>query len=560
MPEQQTVEHAREERARRQILIDGVSSSDSCHTYSHTTRTVGGPMRTRDFGIRGIPSLLSLAAACLAAACTGSSPSQTHLASAAGTVAETLAPRSASAEAAVAPVGIASLAPLAKRVTPAVVSIQSLFGADSGAVASNEGPNGPPGLPPGLLPPNMSPFGPPPEEGPTGALGTGFIVSSDGYILTNNHVVANAERVTVGLPDRRIFTAKVIGHDPGTNVALIKIDATNLPTLPLGDDSTAQVGDAVMAVGNPLGLNFTVTSGIVSAKGRSEQLRDLFATRYAVIDFIQTDAVINPGNSGGPLVDMNGNVIGINSAIASPTGSFAGYGFAVPISIARIVMNDLQKYGRVRHAILGLAIQDVGPADARAAGLKDIEGVLVGSVNTDGPAAKAGIRPGDVITAIDGHTVDRSSTLQRLVFGYQPGTTVKLDVSRYGERRTEQVTLGEPPNENQTASDQRGDRSGTAELGIGVVPVTPEVAARLQLPDGTTGLLVEQVNPTGPAATLLQRGDMIEQILGRGTSRPVHSVEDLRDALEHSTTGVASLLVFNQRAGGTRVVNIQTGH
>ena len=222
-------------------------------------------MRTRDVGILRIPSLLSLAAACLAAACTGPSPSQAHLASAAGTVAETLAPRSADAETA-APVAIASLAPLAKRVTPAVVSIQSLFGPDSGVVATNEGPSVPPGLPPGLLPPNMSPFGPPPEEGPTGALGTGFIVSSDGYILTNNHVVANAERVTVGLPDRRIFTAKVIGHDPGTDVALIKIDATNLPTLPLGDDSTAQVGDAVMAVGNPLGLNFTVTSGIVSAK------------------------------------------------------------------------------------------------------------------------------------------------------------------------------------------------------------------------------------------------------------------------------------------------------
>jgi serine protease Do len=231
----------------------------------------------------------------------------------------------------------------------------------------------------------------------------------------------------------------------------------------------------------------------------------------------------------------------------------------VPISIARIVMTDLQKYGRVRHAILGLTIQDVGPADARAAGLKDIQGVLVGSVNTDGPAAKAGVKPGDVITAIDGHAIDRSSTLERLVFGYQPGATVSLDLSRYGERRTTRVTLGEPPNDEQTATN-RGKGSGTAELGIGVVPVTPELAARLQLPNGTTGLLVEQVNPTGPAATLLQQYDIIEQILGRGTSRPVRSVEDLRDALEHSTSGVVSLLVFNQRAGGTRVVNIQTGH
>lgn len=520
-------------------------------------------MRTRDIGARTISSLLSLAATCLVAGCSGSSASHTHLASAAGTVAETFRPPSAGAEPVAAPVGnVPSLAPLAKRVTPAVVSIQSLFGADSSQIATNQGPNTPPGvLPPGLLPPNMSPFGQAPEQGPTGALGTGFIVSSDGYILTNNHVVANAERVTVGLPDRRIFTAKVIGHDPGTDVALIKIDASNLPTLQLGDDSTAQVGDAVMAVGNPLGLDFTVTSGIISAKGRSEHLRDLFATRYAVIDFIQTDAVINPGNSGGPLVDMSGNVIGINSAIASPTGSFAGYGFAVPISIARIVMNDLQKYGRVRHAILGLTIQDVGPADARAAGLKDIQGVLVGSVNEDGPSAKAGIKPGDVITAINGHSIDRMSTLQRIVFGYQPGTTVTLDVNRYGEHQAAQVTLGEPPNDKETASNGNGKASGTAELGIGVLPVTPEVAERLQLPEGTAGLLVAQVNPTGPAATAgLQKGDVIESVLGRGTARPVRSVEELRDALAHAASGVVSLLVYNQQVGGTRVINIQTGH
>jgi serine protease Do len=518
-------------------------------------------MRTCDIGIRRISSFLPLAVGCLAAACSGSSASHIHFASAAGAAAETLAPRSAGAEAADAPGGlIPSLAPLAKRVTPAVVSIESLFGADTTEIASNQGPEFPPGvLPPGLLPPNMSPFGQPQEQGPTGALGTGFIVSGDGYILTNNHVVANAERVTVGLPDRRIFTAKVIGHDPGTDVALIKIDATNLPTLPLGSDSTAQVGDAVMAVGNPLGLDFTVTSGIISAKGRSEQLSSLFTTRYSVVDFIQTDAVINPGNSGGPLVDMNGNVIGINSAIASPTGSFAGYGFAVPISIARIVMTDLQKYGRVRHAILGLTIQDVGPADARAAGLKDIQGVLVGSVNQDGPAAKAGIKPGDVITAINGQPIDRMSTLQRLVFGYQPGTTVTLDISRYGERRTAQVTLGEPPSERETASNGGGKATGPAALGIGVLPVTPQVAERLQLPAGTTGLLVEQVDPTGPASGPhgLQQGDIIEQILGRGTAEPVHTVQDLRDALEHSA-GVVSLLVYNQQVGGTRVVNIQT--
>ncbi|HZS61751.1 MAG TPA: trypsin-like peptidase domain-containing protein, partial [Gemmatimonadaceae bacterium] len=266
-----------------------------------------------------------------------------------------------------------SLAPLAKQVTPAVVAIQSVFKPDSNA-RMMEGPQ----IPPGLLPPGMQ-IPEQPQE-PMRGLGSGFIVSPDGYILTNNHVVANAERVTVGLPDGRIFTAKVIGRDPSTEVAVVKIDATGLPTLTLGDDSTTQVGDGVMAVGNPLGLEFTVTSGIISAKGRSGSLRDLFQPRYAVVDFLQTDAVVNPGNSGGPLVDMQGRVIGINTAIASPTGTFTGYSFAVPISIARIIMDEIRKDGHAHHAILGVAVQDVGPADAHAAGLSAIRGVLISAL------------------------------------------------------------------------------------------------------------------------------------------------------------------------------------
>jgi len=235
---------------------------------------------------RIISAMVTVLAASTLAGCRGSDTARIELASAAGAVVETIAPRSAEAEASGPPVEIASLAPLARQVTPAVVAIQSLFGPDTGEVGNNPGPTPPPDMPPG-----QSPFGPSPDQGPTSALGTGFIVTPDGYILTNNHVVANAQRVTVGLPDRRIFTAKVIGHDPATDVALIKIDANGLPTLPLGDDSTTQVGDAVMAVGNPLGLNFTVTSGIVSAKGRGGSLRGLFSGPYAIVDFIQTDAV-----------------------------------------------------------------------------------------------------------------------------------------------------------------------------------------------------------------------------------------------------------------------------
>ena len=260
-------------------------------------------MRRRDLGIRGIPSLLSLSAACMATACNGSSPSPSHFATAAGAVAEPSSPRSAGAEPAVAPAGLVpSLrAPgearhASRRVDPVAVRRRFERGRDQRATGYRTRH-----APAGLLPPNMSPFGPPPEQGPTGALGTGFIVSSDGYILTNNHVVANAERVTVSTAGPADLYCQSHRARSGNQCALIKIDAVNLPTLTLGDDSTAQVGDAVMAVGNPLGLDFTVTSGIVSAKGRSEQLRDLFATRYAVIDLSQTNAVIQSCQFGRPV-------------------------------------------------------------------------------------------------------------------------------------------------------------------------------------------------------------------------------------------------------------------
>jgi len=512
-------------------------------------------------GVRAGVTAGAMLAGTTLGACHGRAPGDFRTASAAGSVAgsvaETIAPAPAYGEAAPAP-GIPTLAPLARQVTPAVVAIQSVFGPDSNEIA-NQGP----GLPPGFGPPGRSPFGAPfgPEERqPTRGLGSGFIVSSDGYVLTNNHVVANAERVTVGLSDRRIFTARVIGHDPSTDVALVKIDASGLPTLPLGDDSTVQVGDAVMAVGNPLGLNFTVTSGIISAKGRSGSLRGLFTPKYAIVDFLQTDAVVNPGNSGGPLVDMAGRVVGINSAIASPTGVYAGYGFAVPISIARIVMDEIRKYGHVRHPILGITVQDVGPADAQAAGLKVIRGVLVGSVtDANSPAAKAGLAPGDVVMALDGHPVDRVSTLQRTLFGMQPGQTVTLDVMRFGTRRTVRVTLGEPAGDAQVASSGGTSRAGTARLGIGVAPVSPEIAAQLQLPSGMTGLLVERVDPVSPAANQLQPGDVITDALGPGRPKPIRTIDDLRDAVDHAPNGIVSLQVYSPQAQGTRVVNIQIG-
>lgn len=434
-----------------------------------------------------------------------------------------------------------SLAPIARAITPAVVSIESEF--------SQETANRMQGLPPGMTP-----------RGRPRASGSGFLVTRDGYILTNNHVVANAQKVVVGLNDRRILPAKIIGNDPSTDVALIKIEGGDFPSIPLGNDETVQVGDQVLAVGNPLGLSFTVTSGIISAKGRSGSLAGLFESSYAVVDFLQTDAAVNPGNSGGPLVDMNGQAIGINSAIASPTGVYAGYGFAVPISIARIVMDELRKHGRVRRAILGVSIQDVGPADAQAAGLKEIRGVLVsGFSGANSPAQRAGLQPGDVIVAVDGRSVDRVSDLQRLVFGYEPGRKVTLTVQRFGAQRTIDLTLGEAPSEQMASGDGSRPETARRQLGIAAEPLTPELARQLELPDNVrSGVVVADIDPSGPAAAHLAQGDVITASLGTGgRQRPIRSVEDLRAVVAQASGGIVSLMVYSPQARATRVVNLQ---
>jgi serine protease Do len=399
-----------------------------------------------------------------------------------------------------------------------------------------------------------------PQQEAQEASGTGFIVSKDGYILTNNHVVADADKVTVTLLDKRSFTAQVIGRDPTTDVAVIKIDGTDLPVAVLGDDNAARVGQWVVAIGNPLGLDFTVTAGIVSAKGRPLQGLLGRDNRYAITDFIQTDAAINPGNSGGPLVNIRGEVIGINSAIASSTGFYAGYGFAIPVTLAKQVMDDLIAYGKVRKSVIGVGIANAEPADAKAAGLDKVTGVLVTTYSfepeSDSPAKKAGIEPGDVIISADGKPTDRVSTLQRIVRGHKPGETVTFEVMRFGSRKSYRVRLAEAPESQQVATADRaptpvGPASTSRrfdKIGIAVEPVSPELVTRARVSEAyRRGLVVSDVAVTGPAyRKLFADQTILVQVINPGPKRELHTVADLDAVLSKLRPGdLVTFLVYD---------------
>ena len=454
---------------------------------------------------------------------------------------------------------------IAEHVTPAVVSIQT-----------KQQPRRPTVRRRGQVPPGFEEFfdqfgDPNQRRAPVEGAGSGFIVSSDGYILTNNHVVADADQVTVGLQDKRVFSAKVVGRDPSTDVAVLKIDAgNNLPTLALGNDQNARVGEWVLAIGNPLSLDFTVTAGIISAKNRSgSSLRGLYESRYAIVDYIQTDAAINPGNSGGPLVNSRGEVIGINSAIASQTGLYSGYGFAIPITLAKDVMDDIIKHGHVRRPVLGISITDPTPEDAQSAGLKEIRGAIVqGFSPPDGsPAKRAGLEPGDVIVAINGHPIDRVSTLQRLVRGMEPGQTIGVEVMRYGARKTFRVKLAEASDDMQVASADRqrtpAERAPSYDkLGITVEPVSAELVQQARLSADQRGVVVTDVSTDGPAYQRLLSGDIILEVLGAQRQR-IRSVSDFDNVLAKARPGdVVSLHVLSLAQDGskvTHVVNVRVG-
>jgi len=340
------------------------------------------------------------------------------------------------------------------------------------------------------------------------ALGSGVIITSDGTILTNNHVIDGATDIKVQLSDKRDFTAKLVGADPKSDLAVLKIEGKDLPTLPLGDSSQLNVGDLIFAIGDPFGVGETATMGIVSATGRGR----LGIEEYE--NFIQTDAAINPGNSGGAMIDIHGNLVGINTAILSHGGSGGneGVGFAIPMSMAKPVMDQILAHGKVVRGYLGVHIQDFSPELAKSFNFNQSGGVLIGDVTPNTPAASAGLKKGDVIVKLNGQAVNDNNDLRNTISQMAPGTTVKLDIWREGKTQDYNVTLGELPTEKAAA--EGSDETGTSEIqGIEVQDVTPEILQQLNLPTGTHGVVVTAVDPTSPAAAAgLNRGDVIQEI------------------------------------------------
>ncbi|HVP12591.1 MAG TPA: DegQ family serine endoprotease [Phycisphaerae bacterium] len=355
----------------------------------------------------------------------------------------------------------------------------------------------------------MPPVTIPPQTG----LGSGVIVSADGYILTNNHVVGDADEVDVTLPDGQEHRAKVVGTDPPSDLAVIQIKASDLKPAKLGDSSHLKVGEWVVAAGNPFGLNNTITAGIVSATGRSNM-------RIADYEnFIQTDAAINPGNSGGPLVNLQGEVVGINTAIASHTGSNNGVGFAIPINMAKSIMDSLIKHGQVVRGWLGLSIQPLTADMAKSFGYDSTEGVLIGDVLVDGPAQKAGLKRGDIVTKFAGEQIKDMAQFRTLVAQTRPDTKAKIEVYREGSTKTVKVEVGKMKGtQNEMGSSAESKHGTIDELGISVANAAPDTLHQLGLPEDVRGVLVTQVDETGTGARAgLRVRDVIVDVQGVAT-------------------------------------------
>jgi serine protease Do len=410
------------------------------------------------------------------------------------------------------------------------------------------------------------------QDQPRGGSGSGFIISPNGHIITNNHVVEGFDRIEVQLFDGREFDADVIGRDPDTDIAVIKINGSDFPAASLGNSDSLRVGEWVLAIGNPLGdaFSFSVTAGIVSGRGRG--LRGLQRSQWTIHDFIQTDAAINPGNSGGPLVNIRGQVIGVNAAIASQTGYYAGYSFAIPMSLVRTVADQLIADGKVTRAALGIQVQDADDEDAEYAGLDAVRGVLVVEFSgADSPARKAGIEREDIILEVDGRRVDYVAQLQQVVGFKRPGEVVDVVVARRGgERKTIQVRLTEANAEPQeVAAAEPSDPEEPAfqnKLGVAVEEMTAQMEAiDERLGSENRGLVVVAVDPNGPARGELTPPDPQRRIIDVIThvdGEPVTTLSELRDLLSSVEAGdIVSLRVFTLQGQltQTRVVRIRAG-
>ncbi len=431
---------------------------------------------------------------------------------------------------------------LAEKLTPAVVNVRT-----TGEARRMRAPQ---------IPEPFRRFFPQPPEGggereqrPRG-VGSGFIIDADGYIVTNHHVVDGAKGVEVTLTDGRTFPARVVGSDAETDVALLKIEATGLPWVPLGASSELKVAEPVMAIGNPFGLDHSVSVGIVSAMGR-------YIGQGRFDDFIQTDAAINPGNSGGPLINTRGEAVGINSAIVSRGGGFQGIGFAIPVDLAKPILSQLRGTGKVTRGWLGVSIQPLTQELAKSFGIAGTQGALVASVSEDSPAARAGLREGDVIVTFDGKPVEGPRVLPSMVANTPIGRPVPVGIVRDGARQTVTVTVGNLSDSREakaTAPEKSPESRASEKLGLALQELTPELAKQLGV-QGDKGVVVTQVKPDSPAAQAgLAAGDVIREV----NRMPVQGLQDVEKGLARGPEG-GQVLLRVEREGSQRYVVVAAG-
>jgi len=446
---------------------------------------------------------------------------------------------------------------LAARVTPAVVNVAITSRATSDDDDDNASGQAQQQIDPSQLPPEFRQFFGfgggrgqrmmPQQQPLRRGVGSGVIISPDGYIITNNHVVAGATQIKVTLHDRRVLNGKLVGTDKLTDIAVIKVDANDLPSISWGDSSKLQPGQTVLAFGSPFGvLQFSVTRGIVSAVNRQA----LGGDSRTPGGLIQTDAAVNPGNSGGPLVDVHGQLIGINQMIATDSGNFAGASFAIPASTAHAIADQIIKTGAVHHGYLGITMNDVTPENAQFFNLTDASGAIVSQAMPDSPAANAGVKNGDVITSIDGKPVENASALQVYVAQLTPGTKVTLGINRAGQRQSIPITLGELNKDQQVAGKggNNGGQQNSGKLGIGLSDLSPNIRQQAGIPDNVKGVAIGQVRPGSPAEDAgLQPGDVIQEV----NRTPVTSADQASQALRAIPAGKTVLLLIWSNGGSS---------